>query len=333
MNKSQKRKLRKAGRIAIVAGVCVALAGLLIAGIFFAFKSFAPAKKSGENSEASSQLSLQSTQIDLASLPRNGIDPAKAEELNAKLNSELENYYQTKGIDKEDIAVVIETADGQIHYALNEDTPFIAASLFKLPLAMMYCDMIAEGQFGLQDEVYFEEYDIHEEGDNTITQDYAPGDSIPVEVAVRSMLQFSDNTAAAILYNNIGGWNQYLEDQKVYWGDAAETFENPGMENLVTGRQMMNTLRVWESDPEKYTFVTETLKNTTQEEFLNEKLPNAMVQKYGDLGEQINAAGISAYGVPYRAVVLSKTGSSYHDAGAINEIVWNILNDQNSNEE
>ncbi len=324
MNKSQKKQLRKAGRLAIVIGAVLALILLVIGGIVLIFRMFShPAPSKDESISNTSQ--TEST----ASLSES-FTSEQASEITARLNEALENYYQSTGIDKEDLSVVIETTDGQIRYALNEDEPFIAASLFKLPLAMLYCDMMAEGQFGMQDVVYFEEYDLHEEGDNTITEDYSPGDEVPVETAMKSMLRFSDNTAAAILYNNIGGWNQYLEEQKVYQGDAADSFENPENENLTTGRQMMNVLQILQANPEKYEVITSTLAQTTQSEFLNAQLPNTMIQKYGDLGEQLNAAGFSATGVPYRIVVLSHSANRVNDAGEINEIVWNILNGQDA---
>ena len=155
------------------------------------------------------------------------------------------DYLDENNVDQDNIGIYVHdlTSDGT--YMLNQDEYFVAASTYKLPLAMLYYEKINAGEIQLSDVISLTiEPDVEEEdtGDTAATTApaataaaAAPSGSanssastaatavptpVPtpeptpepevytntVEDALHAMIRNSDNTAATALYTNIGGW-------------------------------------------------------------------------------------------------------------------------------
>ena len=56
------------------------------------------------------------------------------------LAKEIEAYFQENNIDHESVSYCITDLKHNIKYSMNENEEFIAASIYKLPLAMLYYD-------------------------------------------------------------------------------------------------------------------------------------------------------------------------------------------------
>lgn len=243
----------------------------------------------------------------------------------SQLAAQIDAYLAAKGYDRNDLAIDIETNDGTVTYQLNTDKPFQAASIYKLPLAMLYVDMMTAGTLAQDASLPFEAQDIREEGWNPIADTYALGSQVPVTEAIHSALASSDNTAAAILYNGMGGWEAFAAARNQYSPNHPAT-ENP-LDNLCTASQIMDELRRLTGNARQYRLVIESLDDAPGDLYLNEYIEDdAMIQKYGQYEGVTNSAGFSKSGTPYRIVVLSQSSDNTIDPAIINEIAWNVLN-------
>ena len=67
--------------------------------------------------------------------------------IDMSLAKDIEAYFQENGIDHEKVAYCITDLEHNIKYSMNEKDEFIAASIYKLPLAMLYYDKINENYY------------------------------------------------------------------------------------------------------------------------------------------------------------------------------------------
>lgn len=246
--------------------------------------------------------------------------------VSALLASQIDAYISDKGYDRNDLAIDIETNDRSVTYTLNPDMPFQAASTYKLPLAMLYVDMMTSGAIAKDATLPFEAQDIREEGWNPIADTYALGSQVPVEEAIHSALASSDNTAAAILYNGMGGWEAFVQARNQY--SASHPAAENSLDNLCTASQIMDELRRLTGNARQYELVIESLDDAPGDLYLNEYIEDdSMIQKYGQYEGVTNSVGFSKTGTPYRIVVLSKSADNTIDPAIINEIAWNVLNE------
>lgn len=228
--------------------------------------------------------------------------------------------------DKEEIAIAIESGDGFVQYLWNGDKVFEAASLYKLPLAMYFCDQIEATNLSLTSSIEYTEDSVREEGWNPIGEMYGVGANIPLQEVIESSLTNSDNIAAAILYNHLGGWERFATIEQQYSSYAAKPTQP--LDNVCTAKQVLDELRLVQENATRYNLIISSLSQAQSDEYLNAHIPNGtMAQKYGQLEGLTNAAGFSITGAPYRIVVLSMSDQCDQDAGRINEIVWHIFNE------
>ncbi len=268
--------------------------------------------------------STQSAQIAPVQEPKISIfDDVVA--VQTRLESAMSQYLDQLE-DKEVIAIAIESEDGFVNYIWNGDKVFEAASLYKLPLAMYFCDQIEATNLNLMSSMEYTEDSVREEGWNPIGELYGIGSNIPLQEVIESSLANSDNIAAAILYNHLGGWEQFATIEQQYSQYAATPTEP--LDNVCTAKQVLDELRLVQENPKRYDLIISSLSQAQSDEYLNAHIPNGtMAQKYGQLEGVTNAAGFSLSGAPYRIVVLSMSGQCDQDAGHINEIVWRIFNE------
>lgn len=127
--------------------------------------------------------------------------------IDTALAKEIEAYLKENDIDHEKVSYCITDLKHNIKYSMNEKEEFVAASTYKLPLAMLYYDMVNEGKYDLDTTFTYKSY-MHEDG-GVISSDYGIGSQIPLKDILDIMIIYSDNDAGHILYENLGGWKEY----------------------------------------------------------------------------------------------------------------------------
>lgn len=249
-------------------------------------------------------------------------DPAAVSKL---LADQIESYIHDRDYAMSDLAVYVESGDESVTYKLNVDKTMTAASTYKLALSMLYYDQIAEGDQTEESTLTFGAESVRDEGSNPILASYGVGAAVPIQDAVAFALHDSDNTAAAILYDNLGGWEEFCSLRSRY-SKYPGIAENP-LDNVCTAAQLMDEVRLLMNNQNKYKPIISALDGATADAYLNALVEeDTMIQKYGQVGGATNSVGFSKIGNPYRIVVLSNSNDNTVDAGVINKIAYNVLN-------
>ena len=142
--------------------------------------------------------------------------------IDMSLAKDIEAYFQENGIDHEKVAYCITDLEHNIKYSMNEKDEFIAASIYKLPLAMLYYDKVNEGEYTLDSTFTYSGY-MHEDA-GVISSDYGIGSQVPLSDLLNDLIIYSDNDAGHILYENLGGWKEYKEAMTKYTDSISENY-------------------------------------------------------------------------------------------------------------
>ena len=83
---------------------------------------------------------------------------------------------------------------GQPIYASGADTPFVAASLYKLGVLLRVESLVDSGALSYDDTITIEDADVTVDGSNEY-----PGTVLTIDQALEEMITYSDNGAALAL--------------------------------------------------------------------------------------------------------------------------------------
>ena len=191
-------------------------------------------------------------------------------------------------------------------YLYNEHKLMLAASIYKLPLALYYYDRIEDGSANLD-------------------RSYA-GHSL--ENALRLSLQYSDNEAALAMFNSIGRFADYTNALLEYMAVPAEerglrTFND----NRYSALEVLNILKHLYNNSDKYPDAIEHLKAASPGTYFKRYVFDyEIAQKYGFLFSEedrpviANAAGIVYTPTPYLLAVFT-SGKGGEVVSRLNEML------------
>lgn len=252
---------------------------------------------------------------------------AEAEDVSADLTALIDAYLAETGVDTSMLGIAVYDFESGGSYAWNDTTYFTAASTYKLPLAMLYYEMINAGECSLSDALLYESYHYEEGG--TICYDYLPGSSISLEELLHCMILYSDNTAAHILYENLGGWQAFKEAAATYSdveiADTDSAYYSD--DNIFTAAYMEDVLDYLYTNADNFETLLDDMVESMPDDYLNMYLGDTMAQKYGQYDLAENAVGISMSGHPYSIAVYTALGYTGRELiGELNELIWQYFN-------
>ena len=215
------------------------------------------------------------------------------------LNLLLEKY----DVNRENIAVTyFNTVTGESH-SLNPDRYFISASLFKIPLNMIYADRVSAGEMSMDTDIFGAPYSWYQ---------------------WRSITH-SDNGAAMTLEQYLGGYTEMRDRQVPYIGkdpkdDLGEYVNH--INNWYTAGMFDYALRMLYAEPERFPGVLECMMIAHPYEYFKmweRRVPIA--QKYGFVEETdeygqhlyLNDCGIIYASQPCIVVMLTKDVNKAYD--------------------
>ena len=175
------------------------------------------------------------------------------------------------------------------YYFYNENTYFTAASTIKVPVAMLYYDKIAEGEFTLADTLLYDS-DDYEVGDGSTAVDYSVGERIPISYLLEQTIVNSDNTALNILIHSIG--YQKCKEELTKYSDVelTEAFYSSNVANV---SYYYDVLQYLYQNADKYSELIEYMKISSNGGYLKAKLPQYEVaHKYGAYDGYVHDYGI-----------------------------------------
>lgn len=239
--------------------------------------------------------------------------------IDMSLAKDIEAYFQENGIDHEKVAYCITDLEHNIKYSMNEKDEFIAASIYKLPLAMLYYDKINEGEYTLDSTFTYSGY-MHE-GAGVISSNYGISSQVPLSDLLNDLIIYSDNDAGHILYENLGGWKEYKEAMTKYTNSISENYYT--MDNVTTVNTMNDVVTYLYDHKEDYKVLIKNMEKAEPGEYLDRDTQLSMPQKYGMYDYALNSVGFVECNTSYSIVVLTSLGDKGADVMAnINRIAY-----------
>ena len=239
--------------------------------------------------------------------------------IDMSLAKDIETYFQENGIDHEKVAYCITDLDHNIKYSMNEKDEFIAASIYKLPLAMLYYDKVNDGEYTLDSTFTYSGY-MHEDA-GVISSNYGIGSQVPLSNLLNDLILYSDNDAGHILYENLGGWKEYKEAMTKYTDSISENYYT--MDNISTANTMNDVVTYLYDHKEEYIDLIKDMEKAEPGEYLDRDTQLSMPQKYGMYDYALNSVGFVECETPYSIVVLTSLGDKGADVMAdINRIAY-----------
>lgn len=239
--------------------------------------------------------------------------------IDMSLAKDIEAYFQENGIDHEKVAYCITDLEHNIKYSMNEKDEFIAASIYKLPLAMLYYDKVNEGEYTLDSTFTYSGY-MHEDA-GVISSDYGIGSQVPLSDLLNDLIIYSDNDAGHILYENLGGWKEYKEAMTKYTDSISENYYT--MDNVTTANTMNDVVTYLYDHKEDYKGLIKNMEEAEPGEYLDTDTQLSMPQKYGMYDSALNSVGFVECNTSYSIVVLTSLGDKGADVMAnINRIAY-----------
>lgn len=239
--------------------------------------------------------------------------------IDMSLAKDIEAYFQENGIDHEKVAYCITDLEHNIKYSMNEKDEFIAASIYKLPLAMLYYDKVNEGEYTLDSTFTYSGY-MHEDA-GVISSDYGIGSQVPLSDLLNDIIIYSDNDAGHILYENLGGWKEYKEAMTKYTDSISENYYT--MDNVTTANTMNDVVTYLYDHKEDYKGLIKNMEEAEPGEYLDRDTQLSMPQKYGMYDSALNSVGFVECNTSYSIVVLTSLGDKGADVMAnINRIAY-----------
>lgn len=239
--------------------------------------------------------------------------------IDMSLAKDIEAYFQENGIDHEKVAYCITDLEHNIKYSMNEKDEFIAASIYKLPLAMLYYDKVNEGEYTLDSTFTYSGY-MHEDA-GVISSDYGIGSQVPLSDLLNDLIIYSDNDAGHILYENLGGWKEYKEAMTKYTDSISENYYT--VDNVTTANTMNDVVTYLYDHKEDYKGLIKNMEEAEPGEYLDRDTQLSMPQKYGMYDSALNGVGFVECNTSYSIVVLTSLGDKGADVMAnINRIAY-----------
>lgn len=218
----------------------------------------------------------------------------KLEKIKNSINNILGDYKDNVGIYYYNLA----TED---KYTINEERCFVAASLTKVPQAMMVLDLVQNGDLTLDNIIYYSEVDY--EAGTGILQNQEVIEPITIKEAIELSIIYSDNIAFNMLQRISGrSVSEYIKE--------ICNAENRPLNNNTTAYQQFKIYeRLYKNQDENtnYNLLIELLKQTEFHDRLDKYLPTDLVaHKIGNYYRYYNDAGIIYLEEPYILVILTK---------------------------
>lgn len=220
---------------------------------------------------------------------------------------QIDTYLKDKNIPEEMIGISVSCFDQEdTFYDYNGNQEFIAASTYKVPLAMLWYDKIAQGRAQLSGTLPYGA-NCYEMG-GPIGDTYAPGSYISLQELLDAMIVYSDNTAGHILFESLGGWEQFKEDAAKYSTLQLnhQFFSN---ENYLSPNYCRDVMKYLYEHKETYLDLIQNMKKSKKGDYLDAKINVSMPQKYGEYDSFENAIGFVEAKHAYSICIFTELGS------------------------
>ncbi len=216
----------------------------------------------------------------------------------------IDDYLESKKINTDNVSIVISDANSNEKiYTLNPDVVRVAASTYKLSLAMLYVDRINSGEITLNTRytVAASDYD-----NDYIGRTYKAGSKVKLDVLLTQLLQFSENTPGHLLYRYLGGYSQFTQLANKY--SANYNIVNIAKNgNFISANFANDVLLTLYNNRTQYEYILNLLRKANRGNYLDyNKRGLDIAQKYGDYDGNYNVLGIVFTEKPFTMSIYTK---------------------------
>lgn len=204
----------------------------------------------------------------------------------------IEEYLDNHGLDKQSVGFFYQNTVSGAAYMYNGSDLFTGASTIKVPLAMLYTDMILDGKLSYQTTLVYTEND-YEAGGGRTALDNVINSALSVDYLLQQSIMNSDNTATNILLRN---YNRFTKD--LFRMDYAAFYPKryPSAfysENLISAELMLNVMRSLYQNADKYELIIEDMKEAEPDAYFKQLIDDVEIaHKYGLYGNFEHDMGI-----------------------------------------
>ncbi len=237
---------------------------------------------------------------------------------NTELRDEVLSYIERSGYSRWRISYFSEnmaTGD-QSYYA--KDRVFVAASTYKLPLAMVYYDMANDGVISLDDTYIYMKGDLEYGGPTPKLFRY--GSKIKIRTLLHNMILYSDNTAARILYRNLGGRHGFHKKANKY-SDKVDYYRMSIHGNYINAQFSHDCLKYLYTHGEKYQTLLSDMSKAWGY-FSSGRVHEKIAQKWGYYRGNQHNIGIVYADMPYTISIHTTKTESIKLINGINKIIY-----------
>ena len=162
---------------------------------------------------------------------------------------------------------------GEEHYR-NADRYMVSASMFKVPLNMIFADRVSSGEMTMDSEIFNAPYSWYQ---------------------CRTIVE-SDNDRSVDLMNYLGGYRAFKQLQIPYLGNdpEADLGWNYQIENFYNPRQFIHMLRTLLESPERFPGILENMLQATPFSYLHQYERRYPIATTGTLSVSSRNSGIFA---------------------------------------
>jgi beta-lactamase class A len=199
-------------------------------------------------------------------------------------------------------------------YAAGADTPFIAASLYKLAVLLRVESLVASGALSYDDTITIEDVDVTVDGSNEY-----PGTVLTIDQALEEMITYSDNGSALALLRVYGAHptNVTLAAAGITGFHVAESGDE---DHVVTARALGTFFDLLATRRLLSAAASERMLTRLERQTINDRLPRdlpqdvAVAHKTGDLVGLVHDAGLIGTSTGPRIAVVLTSGGTEADA-------------------
>ncbi len=240
------------------------------------------------------------------------------------LQARIEDYLQSHQINTDRLGIAVYNFEEQTEYTWQDDLEFIAGSTYKLPLAMLYYDMIDSKELSLDSVIPYTSY-MGDESSGIISSQYPVGSEVPLSELLYELIVHSDNSAGYILYEELGGWQSFKDLCLKYTNKSMD--DEFSEENVMTPGYLEDVLKYLYTHKEKYTDLIENMAASQPNQYLDYVIQVGMPQKYGSYDIHLCAGGFVEENVSPYCICIFTTGlgGAEQIMGDLNEICYNYF--------
>lgn len=230
------------------------------------------------------------------------------------LQDQINQYFEENNIDQTKVAYAIQdlTTDAYVE-SDNARENYPAASTYKLPLSMLWYEMIQSGAANPENKLeYTEKMREDEDGENPnqpIGKMHKIGDQIRLAEVLEAAALYSDNIAGHMLFENLGGYSafksmalKYARNQQAQEFTDYKNILNPDYTMDLAHALFNDQTGTW--DDLKY-----WLYRAYMGGFLNRNQEYGFVQKIGNNQEVRNVIGYLPGNAPFSISIYSSIGA------------------------